>query len=129
MVIRYANGILLKGFTEDFLPTKPSFHVRLLEGEPSKDIVEVFIKDLKAVFFVRDFLGNANRTGRKEFLEGAKIVGKILEVTFKDDEVMVGSSLSYDPDRPGFFLSPADPKENNLGVFIVLQSVKKIRYL
>ena len=47
-------------------------------------------------------------------------------MTFKDGEVIVGSSLRYDPERPGFFISPADPKGNNLGVFVVSQAVSKV---
>jgi len=84
---------------------------------------------LKGVFFVRDFMGDPNFQERKEFIEGARIIGKALEVTFKDGELIVGSSLNYDPERPGFFISPADPKGNNLGVFVVSQAVSKVRYL
>jgi hypothetical protein len=129
VVVRYANGRILKGYTEDFLPTNPSFRVRPFNPETSEDSVEILIKDLKAVFFVREFLGDPNYMERKEFLEGAKIIGKGLEVTFKDGEFIVGSSLSYDPERPGFFLSPADPKGNNLGIFVVSQAVRKVRNL
>ena len=129
VVIRYADGRILKGYTEDFLPTNPSFHIRPFNPGTSEDSVEILVKDLKAVFFVREFLGDPNFMERKEFLEGAKIIGKVLEVTFQDGELIVGSSLNYDPERPGFFLSPADPAGNNLGVFVVSQSVKKVRFL
>ncbi len=129
VVVRYTDGRILKGYTEDFLPTKPSFHVHPFNPGTSENPIEILVKDLKAVFFVREFLGNPNLTERKEFLEGAKIIGKVLEVTFKDGELMVGSSLSYHPERPGFFFSPADPKGNNLGVFVVSQAVRKVRYL
>jgi len=129
VVVRYADGRILKGFTEDFLPTNPSFHVRLFNPETSEDSVEILVKDLKAVFFVREFLGDPNYMERKEFLEGAKVIGKGLEIIFKDGELIVGSSLNYDPERPGFFLSPADPQGNNLGIFVVSQAVRKVRYL
>ncbi len=129
VVVRYADGRIIKGYTQDFLPTNPSFHVFSLNPGTSRDAVEILLRDLKAVFFVREFLGDPNYQERKEFFEGAKIIGKVLEVTFKDGELIVGSSLGYDPKKPGFFLSPADPKGNNLGVFVVSQAVSKIRYL
>ena len=129
VVVRYADGRIIKGYTQDFLPTNPSFHVHPFERGTSSDAVEILLTNLKAVFFVRDFLGDPNFQGRKEFFEGAKIIGKVLEVTFKDGELTVGSSLGYDPERPGFFISPADPKGNNLGIFVVSQAVSKVRYL
>ena len=129
VVVRYADGRIIRGHTEDFLPTKPSFHVRPLGSSTSMDAVDILVRDLKAVFFVRDFWGDPNYRERKEFFEGARIIGKVLEVTFKDGEVIVGSSLRYDPERPGFFISPADPKGNNLGVFVVSQAVSKVHYL
>jgi hypothetical protein len=129
IVVRYADGRIIKGYTQDFLPTNPSFHVQPFDSGTSTDAVDILVRDLKALFFVRDFLGNPNYQERKEIFEGAKIIGKVLEVTFKDGERIVGSSLSYDPERPGFFIFPADPEENNLGVFVVSESVSKVRYL
>ena len=129
VVVRYADGQIIEGYTQDFLPTNPSFHVHPFDRGASRDTVEILVINLKAVFFVRDFLGDLNFQERKEFFEGAKIIGKVLEVTFKDGELIVGSSLGYDPERPGFFISPADPKGNNLGIFVVSQAVRKVRYL
>jgi hypothetical protein len=129
VVVRYADGRIIKGYTQDFLPTNPSFRVRPFDSESSGDSVEILVVDLKAVFFVRDFLGDPNYQERKDFFEGAKVIGRVLEVTFKDGELIVGSSLSYDPERPGFFFSPADSAGNNLGVFVVSQAVRKVRYL
>lgn len=129
VVVRYADGRIIKGYTQDFSPTNPSFHVCPFDPGTSMDSVDILVGDLKAVFFVREFLGDPNYLERKEFFEGAKIIGKVLEVTFKDGEIIVGSSLRYNPERPGFFISPADPKGNNLGIFVVSQAVSKVRYL
>jgi hypothetical protein len=129
VVVRYADGRIIKGYTKDFSPTNPSFYVRRHPPGTQGDPVEILVRDLKAVFFVRDFLGDPRYQERKEFFQGVKIIGKVMEVTFKAGELIVGSSLSYDSERPGFFLSPADPKGNNLGVFVVSQAVSKVRYL
>ena len=129
VVVRYADGRIIKGYTENFLPTKPSFLVRPTEDGTSIDPVEVSIRDLKAVFFVRDFVGDPNHMERKDFSDGVDAPGILLKVNFKDGEVIIGSALSYDPQRPGFFISPADSKGNNLAIFVVSQSVIQVIYL
>ena len=132
VVIRYADGRIIKGHTHDFLPTKPSFLVRPIDIGTSLDPVEVLIRDLKAVFFVRDFVGDPNHIYRKDFMDfsdGVNAPGILLQVTFKDGEVIVGSTLSYDPQRPGFFILPADSNGNNRGIFVVSHSVIQVIYV
>ena len=60
---------------------------------------------------------------------GIKIVGRKVEVTFKDKEVIIGSVLGYDPKKTGFFLSPSDSHSNNLNIFVVSRAVSKVNYL
>jgi hypothetical protein len=128
VVARYIDGRIIKGFSQDFFPNKDHFHVSPVD-KPSGETVEVLVKELKAVFFVRDFAGNYQYEERKEYIQGDKPSGRKIEVTFKDGEVLVGTTLGYDPARPGFFLFPADPKSNNIRVFAVTTAVKKVRYL
>ena len=128
VVARYVNGKRVKGFSQDFFPNKDRFHV-YPAAKPSGEAVEVLVKELKAVFFVQDFAGNSLYNERKKYLEGEKPSGRKVEVTFMDGEVLVGTTLGYDPSRPGFFLFPADPKSNNIRVFAVSNSVKKVRFM
>ena len=60
----------------------------------------------------------------KEFLRA--LPGKRLQVTFTDGEVIVGATQAYQPDRPGFFLVPADPRSNNDRVFVVTKAVRSV---
>jgi hypothetical protein len=128
VVVRYTNGRVLKGFSQDFFPNKDRFHL-FPADKPSGEAIEVLLKEVKAVFMVRDFIGNSNYNERKKYMEGEKPSGRKVEVTFMDGEVMVGSTLGYDPKRLGFFLFPADPKSNNIRVFSVSSAVKNVRYL
>ncbi|OGP57076.1 MAG: hypothetical protein A2162_02660 [Deltaproteobacteria bacterium RBG_13_52_11b] len=128
VVIRYLDGRVMKGFTQDFLPNKDRFHLHHA-AKSSGESVEVMLKDLKAIFFVQDFEGNAQYSERKSYGEGERAQGRKVEVTFADDEMLVGSTMGYDPNRPGFFIFPADPKSNNIRVFAVSSSVKKVRNL
>ena len=128
-VVRYADGRILKGYTEDFSPTNPSFRVHPFDPGTSMDAVDILVKDLKAVFFVKDFVGDSSYSERKSYFDGAKPQGRKMEVTFRDGEVLVGSNLGYDPKRLGFFLFPADPECNNLRTFAVAAAVKNVRFL
>jgi hypothetical protein len=127
VVIRYIDGKVEKGFTQDFFPHKDRFHLQP-ESNGSGIPKEVLIKELKAVFFVRDFAGNPDYQERKNYLEGEKSQGRKVEVTFEDGEVLVGSTLGYDPNRLGFFLFPVDASSNNMRVFAVTAAVKGVRY-
>ena len=126
IVVRYLDGRILKGTTQNFFPQKPTFQL-LPPGRTA--LVEIAVSQLKAVFFVRDFLGNKLYKERKKVAEGDKPQGRLVEVTCKDGEVLVGSTMGYDPGRPGFFLHPIDPKTNNIKVFLTSGGVAKVRYL
>jgi hypothetical protein len=129
VIVKYANGRVIKGFIQNFSPNKDRFHLTAAE-KPSGGTIEVFVKHLKAVFWVRDFYGNPRYDERKKYIEGENPPGLKLEVTFADGEVMVGSTLlGYDPKRQGNFIIPADPQGNNMRVFVVSSAVKSVRQL
>ncbi len=128
VVVRYSCGRLIKGFTQDFFPTKKLFHLTPADN-PSDGPIEVSIDDLKAIFMVGDFVGFPLYKERKKYVEGEKPSGQKVEVTFIDGEVLVGSTLGYDSKRQGFFIFPADSKSNNIRVYVVSSFVEKVRYL
>ena len=129
VVARYTNGTVVKGFTQDFSPNKDRFHLIPVDKR-SGGTIEVYVSRLKAIFMVRDFIGNTQYKERKAFEKGENSSGLKLEVTFKDGEVMVGSTLlSYDPKRQGFFIVPVDPMSNNTRVFVVSSAVKSVRQI
>jgi len=125
IVVRYVDGRVVRGYNEDFNPNQLSFH--LYRDPPT----EIRIKEegLKAIFLVRTFQGNPHYRERKEFAEGDRPYGCVVEVTFGDGEVMQGSIIGHDPQRPGFFLLPSDLGCNNLNMFVLSSAVKDFRYL
>ena len=131
IVVHDKNGRLFKGYSYDFSPNKPHFHLSpsVARLSPRDEAVQVRIKDLKAVFFVKDFAGDPSYNERKCFAEDERPPGRKLEVKFSDGEMLVGSTMAYDRRRPGFFLIPADPKSNNLKVFAVSRAVTSVRFL
>jgi hypothetical protein len=129
IVARFTDTRVVKGFTADFHPEKLRFHVRAPTRGPA-EARAVDVRDLKAVFFVRDFGGDPRYQERKRFDDSERPLGRKVEVTFQDGEVLVGSTMTgYAPDRPGFLFTPADPRSNNVRVFAVADAVRSIRYL
>ena len=129
LAVRYADGRVLKGHSQDFSPNKPHFDLFQAAAETTGKASRILIKELKGVFFVRDFEGNSQYNERKTFADNERPAGRKVEVTFKDGEVLVGSTMGYDPQRPGFFFFPTDPQNNTLRVFVVAAAVSKVRFL
>ena len=130
VVARYADGRVLKGTTIDFLPTRPLFHVVPTPQSGSLiSVVEVKVADLKALFFVKDFGGNPSYDEVKAFSASGPRQGRRLQVVFTDGETLVGTTMGYQPERPGFFLTPADQGSNNDRCFVVAAAVKEVRFL
>ena len=129
IVVRYADGTVLKGYSQDFSPTAQQFHVRRDAVGGSDPGQRVMMRDLKAIFFVRNFAGNSVYKEQKEFVVGTPLSGRKMEVTFIDGEVLVGTTTGYDAQRPGFFLFPVDGQSNNARIFIVQTVVKKVRFI
>ena len=126
LVVRYADGRLLKGYSQDFHPGKGHFQLTASPTLSDGPRIVVPIGDLKAVFFVRDFDGNASYTEDK----GAERRGhgRHVSVTFLDDEVMEGTTLNYQPGGVGFFLAPFDRQSNNLRTFVVARAVRHLQF-
>ena len=129
VVVRYADGKVIKGYTQDFFPNKDRFHLQPHERSSGQDTQQVLLKDLKAIFFVKDFGGNPAYDERRQFGDGDRLQGRKMEILFKDGEKLVGSTLGYEPGRPGFFIQPVDGQSNNMRVFVVQAYVDKVRTL
>lgn len=125
VVARFMDGRTLKGTTQDFAVGRDFFHV--LPPEPGAAPERVPIPLLKAVFFVKDHTGNKDYNEVKKF--DKLVPGRKLQVTFKDGEVLVGSTAGYDGNRPGFFLTPADPKSNNDRIYVVAKAVRSVAFI
>jgi hypothetical protein len=127
IVARYLDGRVIKGTSMNFSPTRGTFLLQQVEAPSDEEPLTIALRDLKAVFFVRDFAGNPRYDDRKEFER--RPVGRAIAVTFLDGELIVGSSLTYDAARDGFFLFPADPSSNNERIYVLTAAVRKVEKL
>ena len=79
IVVNLRGGAVHKGVTHDFSPKKETFHVLPAEGGGVP--VRVDMADMKAMFWVKDYLGNRDFVARRDFDPG--------RTTEKDNNVKV----------------------------------------
>ena len=126
VVARFTDGGMLKGTTRDFSPNKSDFHV-YADGDLRTKAVKVSLDRLKAVFFVKSLEGNRDHVESSDGSAGQG-KGRRIRVVFKDGEALIGFTVGYAPDRPGFFLVPCDLQSNNQRVFVVRSAVSKVEF-
>jgi hypothetical protein len=126
VVVRYQNGDVLKGTTQDFFPNRPLFHLQPQAGGEAR---EIRTNELKAVFFVKDFAGHPERQDVPGFLAAPGTVnqGRKVAVRFKDGEMICGYSVTFMPGRDGFFVFPADAEGNNLRIYVLAAATSDVK--
>ena len=128
VVARFADGRVVKGYTYDFSPGKKGFHVISSLHEKPRNADVVAFSNLKAVFFVDSFEGRKDHPVAKDLsAEEGQIDATIkVKATFHDGETMTGTTLAFNRDREGFFMTPIDKESNNPRVFVIFNAVEKM---
>jgi hypothetical protein len=88
-------------------------------------------RDVKGVYFVRDFDGDREHLERKVFTSRPKTDGLWLRMRFKDDELLDGiipNNLLLMNER-GFTVVPPDPYANNQKIFVPKTSLAELTVL
>ncbi len=129
VVARFADGHIIKGVTSDFVPAKDRFHVSEASAAPGSKPTEVQTKDLKALFFVKDFTGNPQHGDRNAFDPSHPTSGRRIRVLFRDGELLVGTTQGYQPGRPGFFMVPADVNSNTERCYVVSAATVEVGFV
>ena len=127
VVVRFKDGSVKKGTAQNFSPENVSFHLLTSSGQTSV----VKMEELKAVFFVKDYLGNKvrkdiNKISRNNLQTGT---GRMIRIIFSDDEMIIGYSTGYSPNRQGFFVIPADQEGNNERIFVITSATKRVEII
>jgi hypothetical protein len=124
-VVAFLDGRRLKGYLFNFSALKESF--RLFPNGPAQQQSgsDIFLKDLKAIFFVRDFAGNPDYDETPSD-DGPKHGRKVV-VTFKDGEELSGATEAYNPQKLGFFMFPLGKNSNNLRIFVINRNIRQVK--
>lgn len=131
VIVKYKNGEIIKGWVEDFRPDRNHFIFYPLIEYGQEERVEINFNSLKAVFFVKDFIGDKNYKKVRTFDVDLKITPsqRKLIVIFKDGENLYGTSHGYGRYKVGFFVYPVDPKDNSDRIFVVHSAVESVRLM
>ena len=129
VVVRFADGRMMKGTAADFFPGKDLFHVSPVGDPEGAGPEEVRVAELKAVFFVKDLAGNPDYSEQLGFDSLRPALGRRIKVVFTDGEVIVGTTTGYRPARPGFFVEPADPGSNNERCYVVTAATREVSFV
>ncbi len=124
IVVHMRAGKIHKGITQDFDPELDSFHVLPAEGGGVP--IRVRVAEMKALFWVRDYLGNRKFVARRDFAE-VEDSGRRAVVVFEDGEEVWGTLEGGNRDGAGFFLRPADRQDNNVRMFVSRCAMKDLR--
>jgi hypothetical protein len=127
VVVRFVDGRVLKGYA-NFDPAEPRLQL-VPHEDPDSDGLEVAVKDLKAVFFVRTFEGDPRYDESKDLYQDRPPDTRKVSVRFRDGEELVGYTRQLDRHRAGLFFTPLDPGSNNLRVFAVFDALWGVRRL
>jgi len=130
-VVKYQNEEIIKGWIEDFRLDRESFILFPLIEYSEEERMEINFNSLKAVFFVKDFIGDKNYKKVRTFNVDLLITPsqRKLIVNFVDGEHLYGTSHSYGRYKVGFFMYPIDPKDNSERIFVVQSAVVSVRLM
>lgn len=122
LILRYLDGKVvpaLVGFFEN--GTDPITAIKR-DGTP----LCVNVSELKAAFFVRDYLGNPSYQSLLDEEELRKRTsGTFVRLYFKDGETMMGQVAKDTDFTKGFFVKVLDPDDNNILVYVNPGSLSK----
>lgn len=127
VVVGFLHGGRTKGYVHNFSSLEESFDLLPQENPLHGKGMKVALKDLKAVFFVWDFTGNPEPLD--SLREDRPMQRGGIEVTFRDGEKIVGRPEGYNSQRIGFFIYPANPKGNNIRIFVVTRNTRQVRLI
>ena len=126
-VVAFLDGRRMKGYIYNFSAEKDHFRLFFEPDSAEREGLEVQMKELKAIFFARDFVGNSDYSESKEL--NLQNHSRKAEITFRDGEKLVGTTDAYNPQRNGFFLVPVGPRSNHLRVFVITKNTTQIRWI
>lgn len=126
LVVHREDGSILKGHSSDFNSTLPFFHIATLE-KPD-DSVKIWFNNLKAVFIVKDFVGDAHHKDSLDFSR-IPLAAKHIIVTFKDGEIFYGTSDLAHNSSKGFYIFPADENSNTLKAYVLKSAIEKVKII
>lgn len=130
LVIKYQDGKIIKGWIDNFNPKRDTVLIHPLKEYSLEETIEISLNELKAIFFVKDFIGNSTFQKAKTFdnYPPDTPTQRHIIIHFKDGEKLYGTSYSYNPNKSGFFVYPIDSMDNNIRIFVFKDATEEVEF-
>jgi Family of unknown function (DUF6982) len=125
VVAHFIDHSVIKGTSADVDPKRPVCHVHT----PAREVVEVDMRQVKALFFVKDLDGKPGYHETQAPADGDQRLrgSRQVEVAFADGERLGGLMNRFPPLGPFFFMLPIDPQSNNVRILVNRDAVATMR--
>ena len=125
VVAAFLAGRRLRGYTLDFSPMKDRCKIFPTPNSSQSEGEVVILRELKALFFLREDAEAAELANKP----AAATQRRKLEVLFRDNEKLEGTTEGYSRERPGFFMVPDDPTGKIIRVYVINANVKEVKWI
>lgn len=121
VVAHFIDHTVVKGTSADVDPKRPLCHVQT----PEREVVEVDLRQVKALFFVKDFGGRPDYDEQQAASTGDQRLrgSRQVEIVFADGERLSGLMNRYPPLGAFFYMLPIDPQSNNVRILVNREAV------
>ena len=124
---KYRDGRTVRGYTNDFSPTRPYLHVS--PTPLANETKFVSMVHLDALFFLSDPNLPAVTEHESTDRGSSTTRGRRVAMTLPNGQEIIGTTLTYSRDGSGFFVRPLDSGAGATRVFVTQSGVRNIRFL
>jgi hypothetical protein len=124
VLLAFLHGRFLKGFTRGFHPSRAILDILPSRTASEQQAQKVPLSLLRTILFLRHF--GPTHSAAMEGRPGGS--ARRIEVTFKDNYVMAGTTRDYEEGTPGFIMRSAQLGDS-MSVFVVSSAVRDVRFL
>ncbi len=122
VLLAFLHGRFLKGYTRGFHPSRAMLDILPSRTASERQAQKVPVSLLRTILFLRHF---GPRQPVTHIPAGSS---RTIEVTFKDNYVMVGTTADYEQGAAGFMMRSAHLGDD-MSVFVVSSAVREVRFL
>ena len=127
VIIEDKDGRIFEGYTDNFSPIIPFFHIFQMIGTSTYTHTKVYFDGLKLISFVHGHTDIPFNSDNEHLPIHRISSGRKIEITFHDGEVMIGTWTECPLNNHGFFLL-TDGNNTAKKVFVCNASIRKIHY-
>lgn len=125
VVAHFIDHTIVKGTSADVDPKRPMCHIHTQD----RGVVEVDLKQVKALFFVKDFGGQPGYDEtQKVATNDSRLRGsRQVRIEFADGEELGGLMNRFPPLGPFFFMLPVDQQSNNVRILVNREAIASMQ--